>query len=168
RTRCVRGHRSGCGMPQRRAPAAGKPPERWHVRRRGGREKTWPCGQSTQNLSKPELRGLDSVQAFGGRPTGLRPVGRVLGLPTARFAGAALAVLGGLPTGRFAGAAAAVLGGLPTGRLGGAAGAGAIAARMVRSVSSSRAARARTRLRAARVAASASASETGAPPARFC
>jgi hypothetical protein len=114
---------------------------------------TWPCSQSTQKPSKPDLQGLDSNQPFGGRPA----AGRVLGLPTGRFAGAALAAFGGLPTGRFAGA------------VGGAAaeGAGAMAARIVRSVSSSRSASAKTRRRAARVAASASASETPTA-ARFC
>lgn len=114
--------------------------------------------------------GLDSIQPFGGRPTGLRPVElrvagfaavavRVLGLPTGRLAAAVLAAaLGGLPTGRFAGVVVAT----------DATGAGAMAARIVRSVSSSRSASASTRRRAARVAVSASASETGAPPSRFC
>jgi hypothetical protein len=125
---------------------------------------TWPCSQSTQKPSKPDLVGLDSVQAFGGRPGDRRPVAlrlagaasptaRVLDLPTGRFAGAA-AAFGGLPIGRFAGAVDTAAGA--------EAGADAMAARMVRSVSSRRAARARTRRRAARVAVSASASETGA------
>ena len=139
------------------------------MRRRGDREKTWPCNQSTQNLSKLDLDGLDSLQPFGGRPTGRRPVVlrvagvdpvavRVLGRPTGRFAAAVpAAAFGGLPTGRFAGVVVAT----------GVTEAGAIAARMVRSVSSRRSASARTRRRAARVAVSASASETGAPPSRF-
>jgi hypothetical protein len=118
------------------------------------------------------LAGAVLDAAFGGRPTG-RFAGAwaatdFRGLPTGRFAGAGAADLRGRPTGRFAGAPDAAFGGLPTGRFAGALvgadgaaddGVVDIAARMVRSVSSRRAASTSTRLRAARVAVSASASE---------
>ena len=38
------------------------------MRRRGGREKTWPCSQSTQNPPKLDLDGLDSVSPSGDGP----------------------------------------------------------------------------------------------------
>ena len=116
--------------PPRREPAGGKPRGRCAVLRRGGRGKTWPCSQSTQNLSKPDLVGLDSVQDFGGRPTGRRPVtprlagsARARPRPTGRLAGAGARTSG--PTGRFAGCAYRGCGrrrGLPTGRFAGVAG----------------------------------------------
>ena len=126
---------------------------------------------------KPDLASLDSVQPFG-RPAGRFVVvvaGVLRGLPTGRFAAVVVREPTGRPTARGVGAVAGVLRGLPTGRFAGALGADgavvagawdvAIAARMVRSVASSRAASAMTRRCAERVAASASASETGAA---FC